>query len=206
MERIMVMTTDTASPTFREFPPLAPSIQVRRIDEATGWRQARGLMLEYLAWIGLVTGLDPFTVQPWLRDEIRHLDTWYAPPRGTLLLASVNHEPFGIVGVEVQPEGWSELKRLYVTPEGRGHRLGEQLVLEAMFAATDLGSATMRLESLPGPMNRAIALYRRLGFRPTASLGHTALDNVVSLECSLGHTADPLARRDYLRALRTEHA
>jgi GNAT superfamily N-acetyltransferase len=181
----------SASGTFRPRPPM---IQVRHIADDIGWRQARGLMLEYLAWVGLATGLDPFAVQPWLRDELRHLDSWYAPPRGMLLLASVDFQPVGVAGVEVQPEGWAELRRLYVTPGGRGHHLGERLVLDAMAAAADLGCQTLRLESLPGPMDRAIALYRRLGFRPAASIDHTNVDNVVSLECSVVSTAGPLVR------------
>jgi carbonic anhydrase len=182
-----------------------PTIQVRRISDDIGWRQARGLMLEYLAWAGLVTGLDPFVVQPWLPDELRHLDSWYAPPRGMLLLASVDFQPVGVAGVEMQPAGWAELKRLYVTPNGRGHRLGERLVLAAMAAAADLGCQAIRLESLPGPMDRAIALYCRLGFRPTASIGHTNVDNVISLERPLGSTTDPFVRSNDLQPAATAY-
>jgi GNAT superfamily N-acetyltransferase len=169
----------------------APLVEIRRVADRTGWEQAGALIDEYLAWIHAATGYEPFSVQPWLREERSHLDTWYAPPRGALLLATSGDRAVGVIGVEVQPEGWAELKRFYVTPAARGHSLGERLVVEAMFASADLGCQTLRLESLSGLMDHAIALYRRLGFRPTTSIGHTPVANIVSLECSVGSTIGP---------------
>ena len=54
----------------------------------------------------------------------------YAPPAGELLLALYpNDTPVGWVGLRpIQPLGCCEMKRLYVSPEGRGVGLGESLV------------------------------------------------------------------------------
>jgi GNAT superfamily N-acetyltransferase len=187
----MAHTDLVDSPTHPSCPGVSPFIEIRRVTDEAGWYHARTLILEYLEWVRAATGFVPLTVQPWLRDELGHLDAWYTPPRGTLLLAILDLRPVGVVGVEVQPEGWAEMKRFYVSPGARGHGLGERLVVEAMFAAADLGCQTLRLESLPGPMDHAITLYRRLGFRPAARIGHTAVDNVLSLECSVGRAAAP---------------
>src|SRR5215813_10086753 len=54
----------------------------------------------------------------------------YAPPGGELLLARYsNGTPVGCVGLRpIDPLGCCEIKRLYVSPEGRGFGLGERLV------------------------------------------------------------------------------
>jgi hypothetical protein len=67
-------------------------------------------------------------------------------------------------------------------------------VLAAIETAGDLRCSTVRLESLPGLMDDAIALYRRLGFRPTERFDDdTNLDGMVYLE----HPARPPARSTY---------
>ncbi len=91
----------------------------------------------------------------------------YAPPAGELLLARrSNGTSVGCVGLRpIQPHGCCEMKRLYVSPEGRGLGLGERLVDAVVKEAERIGYCEMRLDTLPS-MTRAIALYRKLGFEP----------------------------------------
>src|SRR6266567_127517 len=62
-------------------------------------------------------------------DEIAGLPGKYAPPEGTLLLATVSGQPAGCVGLRSFPlPGVCEMKRLYVRPTFRGEMLGYLLV------------------------------------------------------------------------------
>jgi len=91
----------------------------------------------------------------------------YAPPNGALLVALNDAEPVGCVGVRSGHDGqrpYAEIKRLYVSPEGRGRGLGRALLRAAMAAAKDLGHDLVRLDTFE-TMTEAKALYAAEGFR-----------------------------------------
>lgn len=118
---------------------------------------ARELILEYQASLGVDLAFQHFA------DEIASLATTYGPPAGALLLATVDGAPAGCVGVRPFAPGCCEMKRLYVRPSARGHRLGHLLAERAMAAARTLGYTHLRLDTLPS-MHDAQALYLTLGF------------------------------------------
>jgi ribosomal protein S18 acetylase RimI-like enzyme len=99
--------------------------------------------------------------------EMASMPGKYAPPGGELLLArNRDGEAIGCVGLRpITPDGCCEMKRLYVTPQGRGSGLGEKLVADIVRIAEERGYREMRLDTLP-TMASAIALYRRFGFTP----------------------------------------
>jgi GNAT superfamily N-acetyltransferase len=57
-----------------------------------------------------------------------------------------------------------EMKRLFVRPAFRSHGLGRVLVEKIIDEARKLGYTHMRLDTLPGLMDKAITLYRSFGF------------------------------------------
>jgi putative acetyltransferase len=83
-------------------------------------------------------------------------------------------------------EGWSvcEMKRLYVTPEGRGCGLGRAHALAIIDAARAAGHAEMRLDTL-AHMTQAQALYRALGFVEIAPYYQGAPENTVFMSLKL---------------------
>lgn len=60
-----------------------------------------------------------------------------------------------------------ELKRLYVDPAARGHRLGRRLVETAQAWALERGAARMVLDTR-SELTTACALYRELGYAEVA--------------------------------------
>lgn len=97
--------------------------------------------------------------------ELAAMPGKYAPPTGELLLArGADGAPLGCVGLRpVDPDGYCEMKRLYVSPGARGMGLGRALVEAVLDAATRLGFRELRLDTLPD-MSDAQALYARMGF------------------------------------------
>jgi ribosomal protein S18 acetylase RimI-like enzyme len=72
------------------------------------------------------------------------------------------------------------MKRLYVTPEGRGLGLGAALIDAAIAAATRIGYREMRLDTLPS-MAGALHLYRRAGFRDIPPYAATPMQDAIFL-------------------------
>jgi ribosomal protein S18 acetylase RimI-like enzyme len=76
------------------------------------------------------------------------------------------------------------MKRLYVSPEMRGLGLGERLVDAVVQEAERIGYREMRLDTLPS-MAGAIALYRKLGFKPIEPYYETPVIGTIFMRRSL---------------------
>lgn len=139
---------------------------------------ARELILEYQASLDVDLAFQHFA------DEIASLASTYGPPTGALLLATVDGAPAGCVGVRPFAPGCCEMKRLYVRPSARGHRVGRHLAERAMAAARALGYTHMRLDTLPS-MHGAQALYLSLGFYEIAPYRDNPVPGTRYLEAAL---------------------
>lgn len=180
-------TTRAPAPTEPE------QVVVRAAATRFDWRRSRALLIEYLTWLAEAADADPFQVQPELRQECRALPTWYSPPGGRMLLATLGGELVGQVGVLTKGAGIAELRRLYVRPSARGRRVGERLVRASLAAASALGCQAARLTTLPGLMDPAVAIYRRVGFEPIQRYNDLAVDGLLYLERRLDQVDDPAA-------------
>ena len=150
-----------------------------RVAEAEEDLAAIGIMIgEYAAACGYALCFDG------LGDEIATLPGAYGPPHGRLLIAVAGDDPAGCVGVRRIGDGIAEMKRLYVRPAYRRHRLGHALCLAILAAASALGYHTLRLDTR-WDMTEAKTLYRGLGFRPIPAYYDTAEDGVEFFERSL---------------------
>lgn len=119
--------------------------------------------------------------------ELANLPGKYAPPSGALLLAKSTRtgEAIGCVGLRpLQPEGTCEMKRLYVSPEGRGTGVGKALAEAVVIQAKRLGYGRMVLDTLES-MTTPLKLYRGLGFRDIEPYYHNPLGDVIFLELIL---------------------
>mgnify|MGYP001234656040 CR=1 FL=1 len=99
--------------------------------------------------------------------ELANLPGEYAEPSGALLLALVDGQPAGCVGLRPLPDvdypNACEMKRLYVRPAHRGGGLGRVLAQRLMDLATQEGYSHMLLDTLDD-MEAARSLYVTLGF------------------------------------------
>lgn len=156
--------------------------------ESTGQvATARVLMLEYATWLEFNFCFQGF------EEEMKDLPGKYAPPQGRLVLALWDGEPAGVVALRPQEiaekkksgDGICEMKRLYVRPAFRGHSLGRALAEKLIAEAREIGYTRMRLDTIPGKMDGAIALYRKLGFTEAAPYYRTPVSQTIFMELAL---------------------
>ena len=124
--------------------------------------EAIALLFEaYASSLGIDLGFQDFA------NELATLPGKYAAPAGELLLArDGRREPIGCVGLRpMAPSGQCEMKRLYVSPRGRGLGLGKALIHAIIAEAARIGYLEIRLDTLP-QMVEAISLYGKAGFMP----------------------------------------
>ena len=125
------------------------------------WRRARQFVEEYATSLGVDLSFQNF------QYEVNHLSSEYAAPAGVFFLAEADGDSVGCIGLRNFADGVGEIKRLYVSPVGRGHGVGRLLVEGVLAAGKQLGYKRLVLDTLPS-MKEAQKLYASFGFTPTA--------------------------------------
>ncbi len=137
-------------------------------------------MLEYAAWLEFELCFQGF------EQELRTLPGKYAAPQGRLLLAFWDERPAGIGAMRPLAEkGVCEMKRLYVRPEFRGKQIARAIAEKLIDEACRTGYKIMRLDTVRGKMDAAIALYRGLGFQETQPYYGTPVESTLFMELQL---------------------
>lgn len=135
-----------------------PSFSITPVRTPADLSATIGLFSAYASSLGVDLAYQDFEA------ELAAMPGKYAPPAGELLLACADDQPVGCVALRpLDVPGCCEMKRLYVSPAGRGIGLGRRLVDAVICAAERIGYREMRLDTLP-TMGGAQALYRKLGF------------------------------------------
>ena len=141
--------------------------------------QVRRLFIEYQEQLGIDLCFQNFSA------EVANLPGDYSPPDGRLKLAVVEGEPAGCIALRKIGPGVCEMKRLYVRPQFRGTGLGSRLAKALIQEARRNGYQQMRLDTLSGKMDRAIELYRNLGFKQIEPYYKNPVPGAMFLELDL---------------------
>lgn len=128
------------------------------------WAAAARLLAEHRRWVADALDLDLTAAHPDADVEFTDPANFYRPPHGVLVMAKAGWRPVGVVGVHRYAGEVGELKRMYVSPAGRGRGAGRALLAAAVAAAADLGLAELWLQTEPEAMSVAYRLYREAGF------------------------------------------
>src|SRR6478672_3797538 len=117
--------------------------------------------------------------------ELEELPGAYGLPHGRLILCEVGAKPAGCIAVKPLGAGVCELKRLFVRPEFRRRKLGLKLTQHIIEEARSIGYTMMRLDTIRGTMDNAIALYESVGFREIPAYYHNPIPNAFYMELQL---------------------
>jgi putative acetyltransferase len=145
---------------------------------------ARTLFGEYAASLGFSLCFQNFD------QELKNLPGDYAPPDGRLLLATEDDQLAGCIAFRSLGDGVCEMKRLFVRPAYRATGLGRSLVESIIDEARMLGYTHMRLDTVPGKMDKAIALYQSLGFVEIESYCQNPVEGAKFMELKLATTQE----------------
>ncbi|MEK6476828.1 GNAT family N-acetyltransferase [Catalinimonas sp. 4WD22] len=136
----------------------------------------RLLFMQYAEGIGIPLSFQKF------EDELAHLQSMYARPKGVLLLAKQDDgQTLGCVAVRPLEPNVAELKRMYVTEQARGSGTGRKLLQRALDLSKELGYDFIRLDTLSN-MLPAIHLYREAGFYEIPAYYYNPFDNAMFFE------------------------
>ena len=135
--------------------------------------EVKELIREYTEWFGRDLSFQA------LDDELDHIEDKYLPPEGRLVVALDDAGAVcGCVAYHRLDASTAEMKRLYVRPSGRGHRLGERLARRIMELAQEDGCTRMVLDTV-APLEAAVSLYRKLGFEEVEPYYHNPFGDVI---------------------------
>ena len=144
-------------------------------DEVTAVRE---LFEEYAGSLPIDLGYQGFA------KELAELPGAYAPPRGRLLLATIQRVYAGCVALRPVDVLTCEMKRLYVRPEMQGAGVGRMLAERVIIEARSIGYSVILLDTLP-TMQGALHLYESLGFVRRAPYYPSPIEGNVFMELRL---------------------
>jgi putative acetyltransferase len=158
---------------------LISEVLIRQAESDEDIQLARSLFKEYEAAIQVNLCFQSFD------QELANLPGDYAPPTGRLLLAYIDEQPVGCIALRKKTESICEMKRLFLRPEARGKHVGRKLVETIIDEARAIGYRQMRLDTMLGRMDTAIAIYRSVGFEEIPPYYDTPVDSTLFMELTL---------------------
>jgi ribosomal protein S18 acetylase RimI-like enzyme len=158
---------------------MSEAVELIHVEDGPQVDDIRQLFLEYARSLDFDLCFQNFD------QELRELPGEYAPPEGRLILCRVGRAVAGCIALKSLGDGICEMKRLFVRPQFRGKGLGITLGRRIVEEARNIGYTAMRLDTIAGKMEPAIALYRSLGFREIPPYYDNPIPNAAYFELDL---------------------
>ena len=117
-------------------------------------------------------------------DEIGHLEHKYGLPDGRLYLLKRDGKSAGCIALRKLDSERCEMKRLYVRPAFRGHKIGDALVDRVLQDAKAIGYRHMLLDTLPF-LESAIHMYRKRGFYEIPCYNDSPVETTIFMQYDL---------------------
>jgi len=141
-----------------------PKVSILQIETPQQIDDARALIREFFNYALSIDKAAPkaATFQG-LDDELQSLPGDYDPPSGCLLVAYLDGLPAGCVGFRRHDDQTTEVKRMFVSPEYRGHGIGVLLASQLIETARRMNYHRIILGTHPS-LKAAQKIYHKLGF------------------------------------------
>jgi putative acetyltransferase len=119
----------------------------------------------------LIEALDVYQSALYPAESNHFLDVdALAGPSVRFFVARRDGQALGCAALRIDPAGWGELKRMFVSPEARGLKLGRRLLERIEEEGRREGLRCLRLETgIHQP--EALGLYRSAGYVERAAFG-----------------------------------
>ena len=140
--------------------------------------QIRDLIIEYRKMLGRDLCFQN------IEEELENPLKKYSEPDGKIYVAIDDEKVVGMIAYQKLSDKICEMKRLYVNPEYRGFKLGEQLIKELLASAKYAGYREMVLDTIT-PLEAAISLYKRVGFKECAPYYDNPMNDVIYMSKEL---------------------
>ena len=154
---------------------------------ADDFAAVHALLSEYMTFIFALPDMDIY-IDPLQANPLSELDELqtgkYAPPEGTILLATHDDTPIGVIAVRKFKGKTCEMKRLYVRPILRGASVGRKLAEMIVEKGREMGYDSMVLDS-HYTMTSAHRLYESLGFQYIDCYNDNPVPRAVFMELKL---------------------
>lgn len=153
-------------------------LRIAEIEREKDLNEVKNLFGDYASSLEITLDFQNFD------QELAHLPGDYAPPDGSLLIASWRGEVAGCVALRKFANGICEMKRLYTRPQFRGLGIGRALCEALIVRARGIGYERMRLDTLPS-METARGLYASLGFKEIEPYRYNPIEGAHFMELVL---------------------
>ena len=136
---------------------------------------AKNLIIEYIQWLNQDLGFQN------IDDELNNFPEKYKEPEGAFIIAKVNNEVIGCVGIRKIENKIGEMKRLFVNDNYKGRGIGKKLVEKIIEEAKIKNYEKIRLDTL-NTMKAALDIYYKNGFYKIEPYYNNPHNNIEYLE------------------------